>query len=250
MSYAVQAEFKRVTRDSMLMATEIVERRGVPVDIDAALDMSTDVFRYTTAARRGLVTVQENLLTEQHGGLAIARPRRYPMTATIKLIHRCAGLMPGAPMTTEARYFDPETQKMTRGRISPWVMPELPETRDAFRARLAAGVARHIKSVANHLVIDTAHKSKVRGDKVGWARTLAGSENCAFCAMLASRGAVYSEETADFRTHDNCDCSATIVRPRREWDGQEEAENLRALWDKSKGLTDFSKRLEALRDEQ
>jgi len=40
----------------------------------------------------------------------------------------------------------------------------------------------------------------------GWERRTTGG--CDFCRMLAGRGAVYSEATADFESHDNCHCLA------------------------------------------
>lgn len=40
-----------------------------------------------------------------------------------------------------------------------------------------------------------------------WQRVTSG-EPCAFCGMLASRGAVFSADTADFEAHDHCSCSA------------------------------------------
>jgi hypothetical protein len=43
----------------------------------------------------------------------------------------------------------------------------------------------------------------------GWERV--GVGECDFCAMLLGRGAVYSEETADFEAHDHCQCSAEPV---------------------------------------
>lgn len=42
---------------------------------------------------------------------------------------------------------------------------------------------------------------------LGWARTTSG-RCCAFCAVLSSRGYVYSEETVDFEAHPGCSCSA------------------------------------------
>ena len=45
----------------------------------------------------------------------------------------------------------------------------------------------------------------------GWARATSG-KTCAFCSMLAGRGAVYKgEDTADFKSHDGCNCSAEPV---------------------------------------
>lgn len=41
---------------------------------------------------------------------------------------------------------------------------------------------------------------------VGWQRT--GEGACPFCRMLIGRGAVYSESTVTFKSHDNCRCGA------------------------------------------
>jgi hypothetical protein len=44
----------------------------------------------------------------------------------------------------------------------------------------------------------------------GWERIIE-PKSCAFCAMLAGRGAVYKESTAGFRAHDHCHCVARPV---------------------------------------
>ena len=44
---------------------------------------------------------------------------------------------------------------------------------------------------------------------VGWRRVTAGG--CKLCVMLASRGAVYMDQTARFATHTNCKCTAQPV---------------------------------------
>jgi hypothetical protein len=44
----------------------------------------------------------------------------------------------------------------------------------------------------------------------GWERVIEAGA-CAFCAMLAGRGAVYKESTVDFRAHDHCHCTARAV---------------------------------------
>jgi hypothetical protein len=49
----------------------------------------------------------------------------------------------------------------------------------------------------------------------GWQRETDGHA-CAFCVMLASRGAVYSEASADFSSHDHCGCTAVVA-----WTGRE-----------------------------
>jgi len=50
---------------------------------------------------------------------------------------------------------------------------------------------------------------------VGWARQTDGRP-CAFCLMLASRGAVYKEDTVGFQAHDHCGCSAVPVFDRND----------------------------------
>jgi hypothetical protein len=44
----------------------------------------------------------------------------------------------------------------------------------------------------------------------GWQR-VASATACEFCSMLAGRGAVYGEDTADFQAHDGCSCAAEPV---------------------------------------
>jgi hypothetical protein len=41
----------------------------------------------------------------------------------------------------------------------------------------------------------------------GWQR-VADAGACGFCLMLESRGEVYTEDSADFASHDHCGCSA------------------------------------------
>ena len=62
-----------------------------------------------------------------------------------------------------------------------------------------------------------------RAQRVRYRRVTDGKP-CAFCAMLASRGPVYSQETAYFRAHGHCGCTAEEVYGRwtptsleREW---------------------------------
>lgn len=52
--------------------------------------------------------------------------------------------------------------------------------------------------------------SYARSDgRAGFRRVTSGN-SCDFCSLLAGRGAVYSSDTVDFRTHDGCRCSAGL----------------------------------------
>ncbi|MFE0353589.1 hypothetical protein ACFW2I_08855 [Streptomyces nigra] len=71
------------------------------------------------------------------------------------------------------------------------------------------------EQVAQKLVADTGRgtvQAAVRQDRqaTAWARSAALGA-CSFCKLLASRGAVYGEDTADFRAHDGCHCGVIPV---------------------------------------
>lgn len=70
------------------------------------------------------------------------------------------------------------------------------------------------KRLAEVVQIETArpYRDTITGNTakdpqaIGWRRVAAGG--CKFCAMLAARGAVYTEATARFAAHENCHCTA------------------------------------------
>ena len=64
-------------------------------------------------------------------------------------------------------------------------------------------LADHVRyTVANNSVTDSAAR--------GWQRVGSGS-SCEFCSLLIGRLAVYSESSADFLSHDRCNCGAEPV---------------------------------------
>ncbi|MDZ7933114.1 MAG: hypothetical protein U5N21_25035 [Rhodococcus sp. (in: high G+C Gram-positive bacteria)] len=84
-----------------------------------------------------------------------------------------------------------------------------------------------------------------RAAVIGWARVLTGAESCPWCAMLASRGPVFSSERDALyitsrsgrfdsrkldKYHDNCDCEVVMVRDGVDWNGREQYEALEQLW--------------------
>jgi len=72
-----------------------------------------------------------------------------------------------------------------------------------------AGVTQRLTANADRATILT----NVRRDPAGvrWYRGTS-AKCCAFCAMAASRGAVYrSEQTADFKPHNNCHCFSVVA---------------------------------------
>ncbi len=78
---------------------------------------------------------------------------------------------------------------------------------DIAQARAGAAAMRHALNGGRDTIVQN-----VRQDQraVGWERITSGNA-CDFCSMLEGRGAVYSEDTADFEAHDGCSCSAAPV---------------------------------------
>lgn len=77
-------------------------------------------------------------------------------------------------------------------------------------------VKTNVLGVTEKNVLDAGRSTILNASKTdrkskGWARETE-PECCAFCAMLATRGAVYrSEDSGDFRAHDHCRCFAVPV---------------------------------------
>lgn len=64
------------------------------------------------------------------------------------------------------------------------------------------GLQRRIANAARETVRLAAIEDP---QALGWQRVAAGG--CSFCQMLAARGAVYTERTVDFASHDHCNCT-------------------------------------------
>lgn len=76
------------------------------------------------------------------------------------------------------------------------------------RARMAntltASSSRLVLAGERDTVMGTVRESDVI---VGWRR-VTDADPCAFCALLASRGAVYTKESVSFAAHDGDECTA------------------------------------------
>lgn len=74
---------------------------------------------------------------------------------------------------------------------------------ETFQSLIAGGVTKRISNGAR----DVVTRSSIADPAArGWMRVGAGK--CDFCTMLISRGAVYTEASADFASHDWCNCGA------------------------------------------
>lgn len=91
---------------------------------------------------------------------------------------------------------------------------------------LSGSVGRHVLNAGRDTIIGSA---KTDRHSRGWARQTSGNP-CSFCAVIASRGPVFKEDTADFQAHDHCAC-----QPIPFWGGDngwtDQARSFRAKWD-------------------
>lgn len=72
-----------------------------------------------------------------------------------------------------------------------------------MQALVAGGFQRRVANFARGTVMGSSVADRRAR---GWRRT--GLGGCEFCQMLIGRGAVYTEASADFESHDNCRCGA------------------------------------------
>lgn len=183
-----------------------VMSRGIPTDIAAARDLASALYPSVMDQRAYLAAREGELILDEFSDLSPAKRRFYPLSAVEEATLNAAGINPDNPEVL-IEHLDPTTQKLARVKSHPYLDPDNPEALTRFIDDLTASASRHVKSASRDLVADTA-----RLNKAGWARQLSGAENCSFCAMLVSRGAVYSKKSVNFQTHNHCDCTATIVK--------------------------------------
>jgi hypothetical protein len=78
---------------------------------------------------------------------------------------------------------------------------------DAVASKLAGGMQRTTADAYRETITENTKRDP---NAIGWRRIGHGN-TCEFCRMLINRGAVYTEETAKFRAHDNCKCTAAAA---------------------------------------
>lgn len=84
-----------------------------------------------------------------------------------------------------------------------WALDEATDD-NSLVALLEGGMQRRVFNFGRFTVMESS-LADPRAD--GWQRLGQGT-NCAFCDLLISRGAVYTERTAVFGSHDHCNCLA------------------------------------------
>ena len=105
----------------------------------------------------------------------------------------------------------------------------------------AAGM-RHALTGGRETLVGSARADR---KALGWARVTSGNP-CAFCAMLASRGPVYTEQSGDFEAHDHCSCTAEPVFST-DSDWPPGAREYREQWDDATAAASGDDKLAAFR---
>jgi hypothetical protein len=105
-------------------------------------------------------------------------------------------------------------EKMTRKAIDAGHSPEAAMQQALVRA--SGSLTRFVLEGSRETTVLSAASDR---EARGWGRVTAGNP-CAFCAMLASRGPVYSEDTSDFEAHDHCSCQGEPTYDGSDWPGR------------------------------
>lgn len=107
-----------------------------------------------------------------------------------------------------------------------------------MRKALAGAAYRHTANGSRDTVMNTVRNSRTI---LGYRR-ISDGDPCAFCAMLVSRGAVYTKETAKFEAHDKDGCvPEPEYRPKGSFTETGEAARLFEIW-KESGAQDLTGR--------
>jgi hypothetical protein len=101
------------------------------------------------------------------------------------------------------------------------------EARRAALTRTSGSVTRQVLTGGRKTILRSVAEDR---QALGWGRVTDGNP-CPFCALLASRGPVYKEQTVDFEAHDHCTCGAMPFYSGAEWPGR--AREFKALYDRS-----------------
>ena len=230
---------------------EAIRTHGVPTSAEEVAALAAVLHPKLNALRRRMY--RESVLETGRTLAAIgfefspAQERLYPVEAVEALIAQAVGI--GVVKNTlPVEVLDPVTKAVSTVRLSPWQVENPDKTvRDVVAGRIVAAGSRHVRAVARQMIADTVQFGAARDAvtkkpaRIGYARVLSGAENCPFCAMLASRGPVYKEDTAvrrrdGRRYHDHCDCVAVLVVEGQDWEGRAEYEKLSRLYADSVGV--------------
>ena len=197
-------------------------------DLRARIDYQIALDQLRQLAQRDLLTWWKLGRDEHLGYTELTRLMREPFAAIVETYGEQASYAAADYLFLE-RSFDDELRKLPYPELSDpvgfddasrsfyWAMSTVQEEQSAEALALAT---RKLAGVLNRLVLQPGRET------VGGATLKAGTRfarvtepgACAFCLMLAGRGAVYLDSThgAGQQWHDNCRCLAIEVKHDRD----------------------------------
>lgn len=240
----VRGNDESLTADAVRLVNKALAAHGVPVTVGQVEQLVDILYPRIIRMRRASWQGHVVELGRQAAAAGVEiKPepiRPYPRKALFDAIAEVSRLSPDSSKL-HVMMLDEESRR----RVMQPVTPDFSNRGDtAVKARVASElgrrVGRHVVDAGRSAVSDSAHNGSARFKsgrpaRVGYARVLSGRESCAFCAMLASRGPVYSKDTVvrrrdGRRYHDGCDCIPVLVVDGEPWEGQAEAEALYSRW--------------------
>lgn len=183
----------------------VVRSHGVPVSEQQVRAITNDL--YPVIMDRRSREFVATAYAPEHAGLEIPRHTPRLSTTTVMGDVRDAAGLAGRKNRVATVRLDAESMKRINDRVTPWTDPDDPAVITAFISRVARSAQRRVLNAGRRTTLSIADMNNLR-----WYRRTTGMENCDFCDMLESRGAVYTRDTAFFETHDGCDCTAAVER--------------------------------------
>lgn len=214
---------------------------GVPTTNAQAADVALRLWRPALVAREANYSAALSYLQSQQlpSGIVIPTMRPYPLEAVTKTVTRVAA---------DLRVNGEPVNAFTRTNT---------EVIELARKAIEGPLVRQALEPARETVQQVAEETEDDDDglTVGWARVLVGAYSCSFCAMLASRGPVYTSQESAIGRGGNplnayhtayidkrgnlvggtCDCIAVLVTSWRSWEGRAAFEALEDLWSDTGG---------------
>lgn len=207
------------------VVAELIERYGVPTDIDKVYELAYSLMP-TVLEERARVAMRATEViadTTKLGGV-VADKDFLPVPFVAKNISDAVGLSPVA-LTVKVEMLDPYSQELATLSVPAFTAPDNPEVVEVVQKRITASAHHRVMDAQREVVHNTGVKNKAQ-----WAWRLTGRENCNSCLAKASYGPFWADEAGTKRyTHDNCDCYAELVEDYDNWDGRDTAEELATI---------------------
>lgn len=189
-----------VTRDVLALWLATYEPRAPAVwrALIAALAAIVNRFR-NESSRSAISYYMESRSAARVPGLFVPRPAPEPPRELIEATAQITG----------ARAY---------GRAAGRNLPEARAMQNSG-VQVAGALARITLDAGRQTILSAVEEDR---EAIGWIR-ITDANPCAFCSMLASRGAVFSEDTVSFQAHAHCACIGAPVWSRDEaWLGHSE----------------------------